>query len=77
MIKWEWGFYARLLNTDGSPVNDVKYSLRSENKKSDFNIVSTIFFKKFDDELKQRIDVEINSLKPELTSGTLKIYYDK
>jgi hypothetical protein len=76
MIKWEWGFYARLLNTDGSPVNDVKYSLKSENKKSDFNIASTIFFKKFNDELKQRIDLEINSLKPELTSGTLKIDYD-
>ncbi len=76
MIKWEWGFFARLLENDGSPLSNVKYLIKSENKKSDFNVVSTIYFKKIDNELKQRIDVEINSLNPRLTSSNFHINYN-
>ena len=59
IIKWEWGFYARLLENDGSPITNVKYIIKSESKKSDFKIHSTFYFKKIDNQLKQRIDVEI------------------
>jgi len=76
MIKWEWGFYARLLENNGNPITDVKYLIRTENKKSDFNVVSTFFFKKLDNELKQRIDIEINSLNPGQSSSTFKINYN-
>lgn len=76
MIKWEWGFYARLLESNGSPVTDVKYLIRSENKKSDFNVVSTIYFKEINNELKQRIDVEINSLNHGLSTSTFKINFN-
>ena len=76
MIKWEWGFFVRLLENDGSPLSNVKYVIRSENKKSDFNVVSTIYFKKIDHELRQRIDVEINSLNPEPTPSNFKINYN-
>ena len=75
MIKWEWGFYARLLENDGSPITNVKYIIRSESKKSDFKIQSTFYFKKIDNQLKQRIDVEINSVYSELVSSKLKINY--
>ena len=76
MIKWEWGFYARLLEKDGKPVNDVKYLIRTKNKQSDFNVLSTFYFKKIDNQLKQRVDVEINSLNPRIISSSLKINYE-
>ncbi|MCX6151401.1 MAG: hypothetical protein NTX22_12795 [Ignavibacteriales bacterium] len=76
MIKWEWGFFARLLEKNGSPISNVKYLIRTKNNKPDFNAVSTFYFKKIDSQLKQRIDVEINSLIHELTSATLKIDYN-
>lgn len=76
MIKWEWGFYARLLEKDGKPINDVNYLIRIKNRKSDFNVLSTFYFKKIDNQLKQRIDVEINSLNPKLISSAFKINYD-
>lgn len=76
MIKWEWGFYARLLENDGNPINDVKYLNRTKNKKSDFNVISTFYFKKIDNQLKQRIDVEINSLNPATAPADFKINYN-
>ena len=76
MVKWEWGFYARLLEKDGNPIEDVKYLIKTENKKTDFNVVSTFYFKKIDNQLKQRFDLEINSLNPELVPSTFKINYD-
>lgn len=76
VIKWEWGFYARLLKTDGTPLSEAKYSLRSMDNKSDFNIVSTIFYKKTDNNFKQRFDIEINSLSSEISSAVLKIKHN-
>lgn len=73
IINWEWGFYARLIDINGNPITDIKYLLVSENKKSDFDVISTIYFKKIDNELKQRIDVEINSLNQEQSSSIFKI----
>ena len=75
MIKWEWGFYARLLEKDGQPINDVKYLIKTESKKFDFDVISTFYFIKIDNQLKQRIDVEINSLNTKLISSTFKINY--
>ena len=63
-INWGWGFYARLLDKEGKPLVDVKYGIRSTDKKNDFNVVSTFYFKKENGQLKQRIDVELNSTQP-------------
>lgn len=73
VVKWEWGFYARLLENDGSPLTGVKYILSSNNSNSDFNVVSTIYFKNIDNQLKQRFDIEINSLNPSLVSASIKL----
>ncbi|NWF89283.1 MAG: hypothetical protein HXY50_07435 [Ignavibacteriaceae bacterium] len=74
-VKWEWGFFARLLNINGSPVNDVKYIIPLDKNASDFSISSTLFFKGEEGDLKQRIDVEINSKTPSITNGSLKLLY--
>jgi hypothetical protein len=76
MIKWEWGFYARLLENDGKPINDVRYLIKTQSSKNDFNVISTFYFKKIDNQLKQRIDVEINSLNPVTAPADFKINYN-
>jgi len=73
VINWEWGFYSRLLEKDGSPVKSVKYLIKSDKNKTDYNIASTFFYRKIDNQLKQRIDVEINSKNSELASALLRI----
>ncbi len=77
VIKWEWGFFARLLEKNGSPVKDVKYLIKSEKNKTDYNAASTFFYKKIDNQLKQRIDVTINSKSVEPVSAVFKIRNDK
>lgn len=74
-VKWEWGFFARLLSTDGTPITNVKYSVRSNKTESDFNVMSTVYFKRDGEVLKQRIDVEIDSKNPEITSALIKFSY--
>jgi len=74
VINWEWGFYARLLEKDGTPVSDVKYIIKSEKNKTDFNVASTFFYKKIEGQLKQRIDVEINSKNPQLKIISFSFY---
>lgn len=75
-IKWEWGFYARLLEINGTPINDIKYLVKSTEQKSDFDVISTFYFKTIDNQLKQRIDVEINSKNLEISSATFKIKWE-
>lgn len=72
VIQWQWGFYSRLLELDGKPVSDVKYLVKGNNK-STINAVSTFYFKKIDNLLNQRIDLEVNSTNHEMVSSELKI----
>jgi len=76
VIKWQWGFYARLLEADGHQMTDIKYMIRSRDIRSDFNVISTFYFKTIDNLLKQRIDIEINSFKPGYISSSLKFEHD-
>ena len=75
-LKWEWGFFSRLLDKNGAPLTDVKYVIKTAERKSSFDLTSTIYFRKIDNQLKQRIDVEINSFSPEPRTGKLKLSYD-
>lgn len=72
-MKWQWGFFARVVDVKGEPLNNIKYVVKSKNKKNDFNVVSTFFFKKDKNGLNQRIDFEINSYNPYPVTGKIKI----
>jgi len=77
VIKWEWGFFARLLEKDGRSVSDIKYVIKSEKNKTDYKVASTFFYKKIEGQLKQRIDVEINSKNTKPISAMFKIQNNK
>lgn len=76
MIKWEWGFFARLLEIDGNPIQNIRYILKTDRKNSDFDIISTIYFKVIDNQLKQRFDIVLHSLIPGISSSKLIIKYN-
>ena len=69
MIKWEWGFYLKLLGENGRPLENIKIDIPEKINHSQVNVVSTFYFKKFDDTLKQRFDVEITSPHPKTMKG--------
>jgi hypothetical protein len=69
--KWEWGFYLRLLDEAGNQLKDVQLILPQTGPDPDFNIVSTFFFKKINEVLHQRFDVELLSPYPELQGAEL------
>jgi len=60
MIKWEWGFYLKLLGENGKPLENVTATFE-DTRAFQFKVVSTFFFKKFKEELNQRFDIEITS----------------
>ena len=74
MIKWEWGFYLRLLNENGKPLDNVKVYLPEKIKKPEIEFVSTFFFKKINGILNQRFDVNITSPYPENLKGKLEFH---
>ena len=43
MIKWEWGFYLRLLGENGKPLDNVKVDLPNKISRPEFKVVSTFF----------------------------------
>jgi len=61
MIKWEWGFYLRLLNEDGEVLKNVSAVIPGTKKQPDIDIISTFFFKNIDGKLQQRFDIIANS----------------
>ena len=71
-IKYEWGFYLRLTNDLGNKPERVSIKLPSENVEFQSRIESTFYFKKINDELKQRFDLYLFSPYRE-TSGEIKI----
>jgi hypothetical protein len=72
MIKWEWGFYLKLLSENGKPLEKIKAVFRDK-RALQFKVVSTFFFKKNNDELNQRFDVEITSPYSEIIPGKFEL----
>ena len=60
-LKWQWGFYARLLSENNSPLTNCSVVIPTKNTRDNFNVVSTFYFKKLEGKLKQRIDINIFS----------------
>jgi hypothetical protein len=72
-VRWEWGFYLRLLDNNGSPVQNVNVILPEAGDKPEIDIISTFFFKKSGSGLTQRFDIVINSPETELQKGDVTV----
>ncbi len=72
-LLWQWGFYARILNSDYKPLTNCSIEIPETNLQDSFDITSTFFFKKIKGELKQRFDLVINSQSTRELKGELKI----
>jgi alpha-mannosidase len=71
MIKWEWGFYLKVLNKDGNPSDDLKLILPEKINEPELNVVSTFFFKNINGKLNQRFDFELISPFVETSTGEI------
>lgn len=72
-LLWQWGFYARILNSDYKRLNDCSIEVPVKDTPGSFDITSTFFFKKESGSLKQRFDLIINSRSSSAVNGNLKI----
>ena len=57
-LKYEWGFFARLQPKKGRNLSGVSIQIKKDILKEDIKVISQFFFKKENDELKQRFDLE-------------------
>ena len=72
MIKWEWGFYPRLLDKEGKPLREIYYVIDNGQKENSLNAISTIYYKKDAEGLMQRVDLEINSVNTGIKNANVK-----
>jgi hypothetical protein len=72
-LRFEWGFYAKLLSPDLIPVQNVSVVVQTGAEKTKAELVSTFFFKEAPEGLQQRFDLVISSLSEEEQAGTLYI----
>lgn len=75
ILKWQWGFYARLVDADNKPPDDIKINLPVIQREPVYRLTSTFFFKEIDDVLKQRYDLVINSPDPARITGSFEIFF--
>ncbi|MCD6205428.1 MAG: hypothetical protein J7L22_07180 [Candidatus Marinimicrobia bacterium] len=71
-MPWGWGFFFRIVNDNPAIPADIRIVSPVKTDRNDCELESTFFFKKEDDRLLQRIDVNIHSssvadLKAQLT----------
>ena len=72
-LRFEWGFYARLLGADLVPAQNIRVVVQTGAENSSAELVSTFFFKESPEGLKQRFDLVVSSLSEEQEAGTLHI----
>ena len=75
ILNWQWGFYARLTDTDRRPLENAYCRLPVLKKQTDFDLASTFFFMEIDNTLKQRYDLIINARHPDHNNGIFEIEY--
>ncbi len=72
-LRFEWGFYARLLGPDLIPAQDIRVVVKTGAEKNSAELISTFFFKESPEGLQQRFDLVISSLSQEQQAGTVHI----
>lgn len=72
-IRYEWGFYARLLGAEGGPAQEVKIQVPTGAAAPGADLVSTFFFRDAPDGLQQRVDLSVTSYAAEPRTGSLRI----
>jgi hypothetical protein len=72
-LRWEWGFYARIADKNGNPIQDLKIDLALTRSEPVFNVVSTFYYKEIDNRLHQRIDLVVTSPFIDVSSGTFTL----
>ncbi|MCY4674518.1 MAG: hypothetical protein OXD43_12270 [Bacteroidetes bacterium] len=72
-LRFEWGFYAKLLSPDLIPAQNISVVVQTGAEKANAELVSTFFFKEAPEGLRQRFDLVITSLSPEQQAGNLHI----
>ncbi len=72
-LRFEWGFYARLLSPDLIPAQNIRVVVKTGAEINSAELVSTFFFKESPEGLQQRFDLVISSLLQEQQAGTLHI----
>ena len=70
--EWGWGVYARLTHADGTPMKDLRVLVSGDGGIS-YSLRTTIFFKRLDGGLRQRIDLMVSSSLREKRSGLLRL----
>ncbi len=73
VVKWEWGFYLRITNSNFQQIKNLKSSISIQDTTSSFDIIPTIFFKKINNAILQRFDIIINSNQQKILNGNIKI----
>lgn len=76
-IPWRWGAYVKILDTENKLLSNIKVILPVKSIQTDFDIESTMFFKKAPQKLNQRFDIVINSRFRDLCEGELLINIGK
>jgi alpha-mannosidase len=76
VLQWQWGLYARLVGTDSRALNDITIQLPVLQKETDYNLLSTFFFREMNKTLMQRYDLIIDNPEPGMKSGSLSFTYD-
>ena len=72
-LRFEWGFYARLLGADLVPAQNIRVVVQTGAENSSAELVSTFFFRESPEGLQQRFDLVISSLSEEQQAGALRI----
>ena len=72
-LRFEWGFYARLLSPDLVPAQNIRVVVQTGAEITSAELVSTFFFKESPEGLQQRFDLVVTSLSAEQQAGTLHI----
>lgn len=72
-LRFEWGFYARLLDTESNPLQNITAVIPTGAEKTRADLVSTFFFKETVDGLQQRFDLVITSFSQKWQPCQLKI----
>jgi Glycosyl hydrolases family 38 N-terminal domain len=73
VIKYEWGFYNRLIDEYGNVPEGVTLFLPDRDVKFQSRVESTFYFKDIDSKLHQRFDLFLNSPYTDIYNGEIKL----
>jgi hypothetical protein len=72
-IKYEWGFYNRLIDYAGNTPQGIIIFIPDKDVKLQSRIESTFYYKEINSELRQRFDLYLNSPYEEIYDGEVKL----